>query len=101
MKATSWLLFGLINLVAYVLWGYDKYQATHQPRNRISEATLLAVALGGGWIGAKVGQRHFRHKTRKEPFRTYLNFVPVVWMGLGLWLGPVGTLTFLRKAFLG
>ena len=35
------------------------------------ESTLLIVALFGG-VGALLGQRLLRHKTRKEPFRTRL-----------------------------
>lgn len=31
------------------------------------------LALLGGWAGAKLAQGRFRHKTRKEPFRSLLN----------------------------
>ncbi len=34
------------------------------------ESTLLAFALVGGWPGALVARHVFRHKTRKQPFRT-------------------------------
>jgi hypothetical protein len=33
-----------------------------------------------GWFGAKSGQYFFRHKTRKQPFGTLLNLVPVGWI---------------------
>lgn len=45
---------------------------------RISERTLLMVALFGGVFGAKLGQRAFRHKTYKLPFRTQVNLILVV-----------------------
>ena len=32
------------------------------------ERTLHLLALMGGWPGAILGQRQFRHKTRKLPF---------------------------------
>ena len=35
------------------------------------EATLLVFGLIGGWPGAIIGQQLFRHKTQKQPFKTY------------------------------
>jgi len=60
-----------INALAFVAFAWDK----HCARNgmwRISERTLLLLALIGGSAGAIAGQRVLRHKTRKEPFRTNL-----------------------------
>jgi len=57
-----------INLVAFVVYGIDKYQAI-KGRWRISEATLLILALVGGALGALLGMFIFRHKTRKLKFR--------------------------------
>lgn len=39
---------------------------------RIRERTLLLTALAGGWPGALIAQRLFRHKTRKQPYKTRL-----------------------------
>jgi uncharacterized membrane protein YsdA (DUF1294 family) len=39
---------------------------------RIRERTLLLTALAGGWPGALIGQRLFRHKTRKQPYKARL-----------------------------
>jgi uncharacterized membrane protein YsdA (DUF1294 family) len=61
-------------------WGFGKARQTwpeyaadksaaEQGRWRTSESTLHAVALVGGWPGALVARRVFRHKTRKQPFR--------------------------------
>ena len=52
---------------------------------RIRESTLLTTAFVGGAIGAKLGQRRFRHKTRKQPFATILN----VALGLNLLAVPI------------
>ena len=38
------------------------------------ESTLLLASLFGG-VGALMGQQLLRHKTRKEPFRTWLGVV--------------------------
>ena len=39
---------------------------------RIPEGRLLGFALIGGCIGTLIAQQLLRHKTRKQPFRTYL-----------------------------
>jgi uncharacterized membrane protein YsdA (DUF1294 family) len=67
----------LANAAAYICFGVDKRRAI-AGEWRISEATLLTLAALGGWLGAKAGQRRFRHKTRKEPFRSILNMIPAV-----------------------
>ena len=42
------------------------------------EATLLFFGVVGGWIGAMVGQQVFRHKTQKQPFKTYFMISVIV-----------------------
>lgn len=71
----AWLLF--ISAVTYLAFWWDKRQAVADGW-RISEARLLLLALAGGSLGAKLGQRRFGHKTRKEPFRTTLNLIIVL-----------------------
>lgn len=70
-----------INLLAFALFGIDKRRA-EAGAWRIRESTLIGVAMAGGWIGANAAQRHFRHKTRKQPFARRLNAVGVVNLGL-------------------
>lgn len=69
----------LINIAAFAAFAEDKRRAA-KGLWRISESSLLTLALLGGWGGAKLAQRRFRHKTRKEPFRTALNSIPAVWV---------------------
>ncbi|MBC7760679.1 MAG: cold shock and DUF1294 domain-containing protein [Candidatus Saccharibacteria bacterium] len=61
--------YGLFSGVAFFLYGADK-SAAEQGRWRTSESTLHTIALVGGWPGALVARRVFRHKTTKQPFRT-------------------------------
>ena len=71
----EWALIGwalAVNLLAFVAFGVDKRRA-ERGTWRLSENYLLMLAALGGWIGAKAGQRWFRHKTRKQPFRGALN----------------------------
>jgi len=61
-------------MLAYVAMVFDKVLAERNSR-RISEATLLNLAMVGGSIGTLVAQRTMRHKTRKEPFRSQLHAI--------------------------
>ena len=63
----------LANLYAIALFWIDK-RAAGQGDRRIPERTLLTSALFGG-LGAWLGQQVLRHKTRKEPFRTWLGLM--------------------------
>lgn len=66
-----WLLgFLLANVLTLVVYGVDKMAARKSWR-RVPEFTLLVFGLVGGWPGAIVGQQLFRHKTQKQPFKTY------------------------------
>jgi uncharacterized membrane protein YsdA (DUF1294 family) len=61
----------LLNTWTFMLFGFDKLRA-EAGTWRIAESTLLGFAFFGGSIGAFIGRRVFRHKTRKEPFSTEL-----------------------------
>lgn len=58
----------LINVIAFAVYGLDKWQARRQGR-RVAEIHLLGLAAAGGSVGAWCGRRAFRHKTRKRSFR--------------------------------
>jgi len=74
-----------VNLASIALFAWDKYCAERDLR-RIPESTLLIVAAIGGSLGAIAAQRRLRHKTRKEPFRTYLQvIVGLQLLGLVVW----------------
>jgi len=57
----------LMSALAFALYGVDKRRAARGAW-RISEATLHTIELLGGWPGALLGQRMFRHKWRKTSY---------------------------------
>ncbi len=64
----SWFLaMACASVLAFGLYGFDKRAAIRNER-RVPEKTLHLVSLLGGWPGAWLGQRVFRHKTSKPAF---------------------------------
>lgn len=57
-----------INALSFILFGLDKYKAK-KGKWRISEATLLMMAVIGGGIGAWAGMRLWHHKTMHKKFK--------------------------------
>ena len=57
----------VMNCVCFFMMGADKRFAKAHHR-RIPERTLFGAALAGGALGAFIGMRLFRHKTRQLLF---------------------------------
>jgi uncharacterized membrane protein YsdA (DUF1294 family) len=75
-----------VNGIAFLAFWWDKRLAQAGAR-RISENTLLWLAVLGGTVGAVSAQHIFRHKTRKEPFRTMLYLIAFLQIaGIATWL---------------
>ena len=58
----------VINILTFAVYGIDKWKA-RQGSWRISEATLLMLAVIGGNIGALLGMQVWRHKTMHLKFK--------------------------------
>jgi uncharacterized membrane protein YsdA (DUF1294 family) len=94
-RGAWWVLLGVyavLSAVTFVVYGMDK-SAAQGGRWRTPEATLHLLALAGGWPGALFAQRAFRHKTKKQPFRTIfwgtvaVNCAVVTWVVSAGYLG--------------
>jgi uncharacterized membrane protein YsdA (DUF1294 family) len=59
--------FLILNIIAFILIGYDKYLAKNN-QHRISEKTLLSFVFFGGTIGSGLAMLIFRHKTSKGSY---------------------------------
>lgn len=76
---TNVLLYYLIviNIVTFLVYGIDKWKAK-QGCWRISEATLLILAVIGGSIGALLGMKVWRHKTMHKKFKYGLPLILII-----------------------
>lgn len=75
-----------LNLLTFVVHALDK-RAARGAQRRTPENTLHLLALAGGWPGAWLAQRRFRHKTQKLPFRLVFGLTVLLHgAALALWL---------------
>lgn len=58
----------VVSVVTFLVYGVDKWRAK-KAQWRISETTLLGLAVIGGSIGAWFGMKVFHHKTLHKKFR--------------------------------
>lgn len=78
----------LMSLLAFALYRADK-SAAIQGARRTPEKILHVVSLLGGWPGALIAQRVYRHKTRKQPFQRVFwvtlltNCAALIWVATG------------------
>jgi uncharacterized membrane protein YsdA (DUF1294 family) len=70
-----------------VLRFWQDKQAAIGGDRRVPEADLLGLALIGGSPGAIYARTRLRHKTRKQPFSTQLNFIAAIQVGVVAGLG--------------
>lgn len=102
-----------INIVSFFLYGIDKYKAKKDNRRqaesniklalniaearrrktivkcRISEATLLMMAVIGGSIGAWAGMRLWHHKTMHKKFKYGIPIVIILQVCLVAYLHSI------------
>lgn len=77
----------VMSIICFAAYGLDKQLAVSGGR-RVPEGTLHLLALLGGWPGAILAQRHFRHKTKK------LSFLIEFWLVVMLHVAFVGAAAY-------
>jgi len=74
-----------INVVTFFMYGIDKWKAKRS-KWRISEATLLGMAVIGGSIGAWLGMRMWHHKTMHKKFQLGIPLILIIQLAIVIWL---------------
>lgn len=88
------IYLAVINVVTFFMYGVDKWRSTSgrllpkgrkkakRSKWRISEATLLGMAVIGGSIGAWLGMKTWHHKTLHKKFRYGVPLILIVQIAL-------------------
>jgi len=66
-----------MSTITFLAYRTDKTYALTSTR-RISEATLHALELFGGWPGAFIAQRGYHHKTKKLSYQAVFLLIIVI-----------------------
>ena len=77
-----------INAVTFIVYGIDKYKAK-KAKWRISEATLLLLAVLGGSIGAWIGMKVWHHKTMHKKFKYGIPIIIILQVALAVYLQQI------------
>lgn len=77
------IYISILNIFSFILMGLDKFFAIKRLR-RVSEKTLLFVALIGGAFGMWIAMMTFRHKTKHLKFKLFLPILSLLWIALFL-----------------
>lgn len=74
-----------INIMTFLVYGIDKWKARNG-KWRISEATLLLLAVIGGSIGAWAGISVWHHKTLHKKFRYGVPLILIIQVALIIYM---------------
>ena len=87
--------FIFINVVAFIVYGFDKYSSLRGDF-RISERELHTFAMIGGFLGATLSMALFKHKTSKSSFLIKHIFIILIWiMGTIYYFTQINAFNFL------
>ena len=77
-------IYALASLVTFIAYSIDKDRA-HLGRWRLRESTLHLKELLGGWPGALIAQRVFRHKLRKTGYMIFVWLIVFGHVAFWMW----------------
>ncbi|PFA61835.1 hypothetical protein CN378_21865 [Bacillus sp. AFS015802] len=75
----------IINFIGFTVMGRDKKKAKRH-EYRISERVLWQIAIVGGSVGAYIGMKIYRHKTRHKQFAIGIPLLVMLHCVLFIWL---------------
>ena len=79
------IYLAVINLLTFIVYGADKRRA-RKGKWRVPEKTLFLLPLLGGSIGALLGMRVFRHKTKHWYFVWGIPAILLAQIALAVWI---------------
>lgn len=85
MMKLIWFGIFAMNLIAFLLMGYDK-RCAQKGRWRVPEKGLFLAAALFGAVGGVLGMQVFRHKTKHWYFRLFFPLMAAVQAGVMVFL---------------
>ena len=85
LTAILYLYAIIINIIGFNIMGKDKRKAQRH-EYRISERVLWQVAIFGGSVGAYLGMKVYRHKTKHKRFSIGIPLLVMLHCLLFIWL---------------
>jgi uncharacterized membrane protein YsdA (DUF1294 family) len=90
VTTTAFGVYLVMSVIAFAVYAIDKRRAV-RGHWRVSEATLHALEMLGGWPGAWVAQQALRHKNQKRRYMTiFWTIVGVHALAWAWWLSGAG-----------
>ncbi|MEG1312561.1 MAG: DUF1294 domain-containing protein [Romboutsia sp.] len=77
MDKLLYIYFIIINLIGFYIMYIDKRKAIEN-KWRVSESTLISIAIIGGSLGSLLGMYTFRHKTKHIKFTIGIPFIMLI-----------------------
>ncbi len=66
-----------INIFTFITFGIDKYKSIKN-KYRVKEKTLFILSIIGGFVGAILAMKIFRHKTLKPSFKYGIPIICII-----------------------
>lgn len=85
------IYLGIINLLTFIAYGYDKFCA-RRGYWRVPEKSLFMLIILGGTPTAFIASRIFKHKTKKGNFRGTFFLIVTAQVILILYLFKIGVI---------
>ncbi len=97
MQRVIFYYFLFINLLTFLIYGYDKFVSRYAKRRRISEKELLTFSMIGGFLGASLAMALFHHKIAKSSFLMKHIAVLFLWVAaISYYFTQIDVINFLR-----
>ena len=74
-----------INVITFLIYGFDKFKAK-KGKWRIPESSLLLLAIIGGSIGAWFGIKVWHHKTLHKKFKYGIPLIVIIQIVLAIYI---------------
>lgn len=97
MQKVIFFYFLFINLLTFLIYGYDKFISRYGKKRRVSEKELHVFSMIGGFLGASLAMALFHHKIVKSSFLIKHIVILFSWIvAIAYYFTQIDVINFLR-----